>query len=190
MRAAREAITGALEFTLVDEPAWRVEREILLVLEADTFLRDEDPVQALAALDRAQGLTTRLGLLRRSDVLDQLDRKNDADQERYRASVQPPRVAVESLFLGIDHVQRRDFAAAIRDFDQVLMLEPEQFLARFLQAFCFLQLKRPDEAKVALTACIGCRPALKPGAVSCEARPMCNWQTSSLRPRICKLPPN
>jgi predicted Zn-dependent protease len=63
------------------------------------------------------------------------------------------------LFLsGIDRFHRQDLAGAASDFENVLIREPEHFLGRFFQAVCFLRLKRPGEAKVALTACIGQRP--------------------------------
>ena len=85
-------------------------------------------------------------------------RRGEADQERALATNLAPKIALESLFRGLDHLQRQNADAAIRDFDQALTSEPDHFLARFFQAACFLQLKKPTEAKVALTACMGQRP--------------------------------
>jgi tetratricopeptide (TPR) repeat protein len=59
---------------------------------------------------------------------------------------------------GVDRGQKQDFASAVSAFDKVLALEPDHFSARLCQAACLLHLKRPTEAKIALTACIGQRP--------------------------------
>src|SRR5262249_49620141 len=59
---------------------------------------------------------------------------------------------------GVDRFHLQDFGGAVRDFDNVLGLEPEYFTARLFQAVCFLRLQRPAEAKVALTACVAQRP--------------------------------
>jgi tetratricopeptide (TPR) repeat protein len=158
IRDAHQAIADALEFTAVDGPAWRLEREALLVLAADLALRQNDAAKALAILDQATEIATPLACLRRANVLDQLGRTIEAKQARDRAKGLAPQESIEAIFRGLEHLWSQQPDVAIRDFDRTLAIEPERFLARFLQAKCFLDLRRASEAKVALTACIAQRP--------------------------------
>ena len=158
VRGARQAIVNTLEFTNIDGPTWIVEREILLLLDADLTLREGDAAKALAVLDTVKVLSTRLGHLRRADLLDRLGRKEEAETNRAQAANLPQKIALEAVFRGLDQVQQKNMDAAIRDFDEALASEPDHFLTRLLQAVCFLQMKKPTEAKVALTACMGQRP--------------------------------
>lgn len=157
IRDARQAIASALEFTPADDPAWHVEREALILLDADLTLRTASAAEALAIVDTEKVLSTRLGHLRRANLLDRLDRKFEAAQERAQAAQLAPKIALEALFRGYDHWRQKKWDVAIRDFDDALVSEPDHFLARYFQAACFLQLEKATEAKVALTACIGQR---------------------------------
>ena len=49
--SARQAIREAIEFTLPNDPAWRVERERLAMVDADLILMESDAGRALARLE-------------------------------------------------------------------------------------------------------------------------------------------
>jgi eukaryotic-like serine/threonine-protein kinase len=158
LQTARRAIQAALDRTVADDPAWRPEREQLVLLDADLLLRSGDAAAALALLDQHTGVASRLWHNRRADCLERLGRQPEADEERQRADKLASRDALGFFLSGVDRFDRQDFDGAVRDFDRVLAVEPEHFTGRFFQAACFLRLKRPGEAKVALTACIAQRP--------------------------------
>jgi tetratricopeptide (TPR) repeat protein/tRNA A-37 threonylcarbamoyl transferase component Bud32 len=158
LRAARLAIDAALALTLPDDPAWRGEREQLIALDAELYCWEGATERALQRLADAGEPASRLVHERRAHYLDVLDRKAEGDQARKRAE-QFPLEKSETLFLqGMDRLRRKDYAEAVRDFEQVLDAEPEHFSARLFQAACYLQQKQPTVAKVALTACIAQRP--------------------------------
>lgn len=156
--AANEGIVNSLEFTTEGDPAWRLDREMLLILQADLAMRGKDSAKALTHLNGKETPSTRLGFLRRAQIRDTLQQTSEATTDRKKAEDLVPQIALESLFSGLKNAYSRNLDGAIRDFDQVLLEQPDHFLARLLQAICFLQAKRPQEAKVALTACIGQRP--------------------------------
>jgi hypothetical protein len=158
VRDARNAIESALSLTVASDRAWNREREQLAILDADLVLRDDDAAEALKILDSVREPATRLWHLRRAECLERTDRKAEADDARRRADKLPANESLERFLDGIERFRRGDATAAERDFDAVLTKEPEHFLARFLQAACFLRLDRPAEAKVGLTACIAQRP--------------------------------
>jgi tRNA A-37 threonylcarbamoyl transferase component Bud32 len=93
-----------------------------------------------------------------ADLLDQLSLKNEADSARERAKPFEMQPAFIALFGGFERMKQRKWAEAVREFDRVLANEPEHFLARFLLAACYLELGKPREAEIALTACVGQRP--------------------------------
>jgi serine/threonine protein kinase/tetratricopeptide (TPR) repeat protein len=156
--AAREAIGAARELTVADDPAWRGERAQLSLLEADLALREGDPAGALRTLDETRGEGFRLWHVRRAECLDRLGRREEAEQERGAADRDAPQDVLAAFLGGLDRMQRGDAGGAVADFDRVLALEPDHFLARFFQAACFLRSGRLGEARVALTACLGQRP--------------------------------
>jgi serine/threonine protein kinase/tetratricopeptide (TPR) repeat protein len=158
VREARNAVAGALEFTLPTDPAWRVEREQLTLLDAALIHVDAGAQQALARLSTAEDFSSRLFHTRKAVYLEQLGRKDEAHAERSRAEQFPPNETANRFVEGMDHARCREFAAAIRDFEAVLDADPEHFMARLFLAICFLHQDRPAEAKVALTACIAQRP--------------------------------
>src|SRR5262249_26342417 len=58
--AARQAIRAALELTLAGDPAWRKEREHLVLLDADLIGLQAGAAQALARLDEVEQPSSRL----------------------------------------------------------------------------------------------------------------------------------
>ena len=158
VKAARQAIQTALSFTIPDDPAWRIEREQLILLEADWVLRDGDAVAALKLLEQPDGISSGLWHHRRADCLERLGRKAEADRERIQAEKFPPNETFAFFLSGVNRFHRQDMTGAAEDFDKVLTLEPDHFASRFFQAVCLLRLQRTGGAKVALTACIGQRP--------------------------------
>jgi tetratricopeptide (TPR) repeat protein len=157
VQAARQAIDAALELTDADDPAWRSERQQLVLLDAGLLLRQGQAREALAVLDREPGGNLTLWQRRRADCLKKLGEK---PQDRPQADAIPAATAVDVFLSGVQRLERQDFAGAARDLERVLTLEPDHFRARFLQAACFLRLGRPAEAKVGLTACVAQRPGL------------------------------
>ncbi|MDB5385052.1 MAG: protein kinase family protein, partial [Planctomycetaceae bacterium] len=156
--AAREAIHDALEFTLPDDPAWQTEREQLILVEADLVAQKSGPTQALQLLDSQHEFSSRLFHERRAAYLQRLGRSADELQARERAAQFPPAKDAALFLNGIYHLRQREFRLALNEFEQVLDSNPEHFMARLLQSICFLNLQRPAEAKVALTACVAQRP--------------------------------
>ncbi len=155
---AREAIQAALALTLADDPAWQLEREQLLLLDADLVLRQGAPQKALAILDPTSRLASRLWHQRRADCYERLGQPAEAQRELRDADKFPPQETFEFFLNGVERFQSGDPAGAVRAFDKVLATDANHFSARFFQAACFLELKRPGEARVALTACIAQRP--------------------------------
>ena len=155
--AAHQAIQSALGLTVADDPAWKSEREQLALLDAGLLLRRGDAVAALALLDRSTGIESSLWHQCRADCLDRLGRQVEAAQARRRANQLAPQDTLAFFLSGIERFHQRDLTGAIRDFDQVLLREPDHFMGRLFQAACFLRLRRLGEAKVALTACLAQR---------------------------------
>jgi serine/threonine protein kinase len=156
--AARRAIEDALALTVADDPAWRQERELLMVLDADLMLHAGNAEAALAILDKGKSGASRLWYLRRAEGLERLGGKSEAAQCRKEAEAFPPNDALATFLSGIDRLERQDLPGAARCFDDLLTLEPNHFMARLFQAACFLRQKHAAEAKVGLTACLGQRP--------------------------------
>jgi tetratricopeptide (TPR) repeat protein/tRNA A-37 threonylcarbamoyl transferase component Bud32 len=154
VQAARNAIAVALELTVAEDPAWRVEREQLALLDADLLLREGKAEAALTALDGARGIECRLWHQHRAECLDRLGRKDEAAEARRHAERMAPQDALGFYLSGISRLHEGDLAAAIHDFDELLTRAPEHFMGRLFQAACFLRGKRPAEAKVALIACL------------------------------------
>ena len=158
--AARESIRAALELTVASDPAWQMQRERLVLVEAELIARDASAAQAMDYLDATREFSSRLFHEHRARFLTKLGRLEDAERARELAAAFP-QAATESLLMnGMDRIRQRDFPAAMSNFDELITLEPEHYTARLFQAVCFLNLKRPGEARVALTACIAQRPRL------------------------------
>jgi tetratricopeptide (TPR) repeat protein/tRNA A-37 threonylcarbamoyl transferase component Bud32 len=153
VHAARQSIQDALEFAVT-----RGDREQLVLLDADLVLRAGDAPRALALLDEREGISSQMWHRRRAACLERLGKTPEADAERRQAEKLAPEDTLRFFLDGVDRFHLQDFSGAARDFDNVLGLEPEYFIARLFQAICFLRLQRHAEAKVALTACIAQRP--------------------------------
>jgi tetratricopeptide (TPR) repeat protein len=157
-RAAREAVADALQFTLPNDPAWRPERELLALVDAELLRAEAGPAKALARLDAGTEFSSRLFHARRAAYLEELGRADEASAARGRAERQPPDPTAARFVAGMDRLRRCDFAGAAREFDAVLEAAPEHFAARLFAALCAFHQDRPGEAKVGLTACIAQRP--------------------------------
>ncbi|MCE9532728.1 MAG: protein kinase [Planctomycetes bacterium] len=156
--AAREAIQAALGFTIENDPAWDLEREHLVLLDVNLLLREGEPAQALAIMDQTKRISSRTWHDQRAVCLERLNRPAEAEQARRRAEEFPPDAIFQILLSGIDRLWTRDIRKALSDFDRVLTLDPNHFVARFFLGVCYLHLQQPSEAKIALTACIAQRP--------------------------------
>jgi tetratricopeptide (TPR) repeat protein len=151
---ARQSINEAMELTIPNDPVWELEREQLLLLENDLIALESGPAAALEQLDATVEFPSRRFHEHRAAILQELGRSDEADLDRQKADQFPMRKTLSRFHAGIDHLRRQKFQWALDDFDSVLMTEPEHFSARLFEAICFLNLNRPKEAKVALTACI------------------------------------
>ncbi len=158
---ARAAIASAMEFTIPNDARWRSERELLLLQDVAIIERAENAEVALKTLDASESFATHQYHSRRADLLEQLERFDEAATERDKAERLPLNPLVADFQTGMDDLRQRRFAQAEARFDQVLQRNPEHFAARMFQAICFLNLNRPAEARIALTACIAQRPAFQ-----------------------------
>jgi tetratricopeptide (TPR) repeat protein len=115
---------------------------------------------ALTLLRRAEGLKipTRACHQRRARYLRQLARETDAREEDRRAQQTTPTRAVDYYLLGDEHYQRDDLDGAVRDFENVLRLKPDDFWARYYLSVCYVRLVRFTEAQAFLTDCITQQP--------------------------------
>ena len=171
--AAREAVAAALALTLPDDPGWRHERGQLALLDADLIAHEAGAAPALARLDELAGYSSRPFHGRRADHLNRLGRDAEAAAERRRGDALPPDDVATRFLAGTDRARRRDFAGAALDFEAVLETEPGHFTARLFQAVCAIELQRPAEARVGLTACVAQRPRF---AASYQFRGRCAEQ--------------
>jgi tetratricopeptide (TPR) repeat protein len=113
---------------------------------------------ALHLLERAErfGIDTRAIHRRRARYLRRCGRA-EADAEARRAEQVQPARAIDYYLLGDDRYKEGELVEAARDFDGVLALRPQNFLARYFLAVCYVRLNRAVEAKAVLTACISQR---------------------------------
>ncbi len=156
---AQRALEETLEFTVPRDPGWTVERERLTLLQADLLAIESGPDEALRFLDQTHEFASRAVHLQRARLLEQLKRVADAAAAREQALKFPQKLAEERLLDGVRRARDRDFDAAVRDFEDVLNVEPQMFVARFLQAVCLQQQQqRWPEAKVAFAGCLAQRP--------------------------------
>ncbi|MDB5334519.1 MAG: tetratricopeptide repeat protein, partial [Planctomycetaceae bacterium] len=156
--AARDAISAALKMTIAGDPGWAVEREQLLHVEADLIAATSGARQALTLFDQTDEFSSRQFLEHRAELLQQLGRTTEALALQQRAAQLPPNEAANTFLTGINRLRRREFKLARQNFEHLLDTQPEHFAARLLQGVCYLHEKLPNEAKIALTACIAQRP--------------------------------
>jgi tetratricopeptide (TPR) repeat protein len=151
-----EVVKGCYELLLVLADA---EAQVLPGQEPDP----EQLRQALVILDGAGRLgypahPLRAYHLRRARYLEQLGQTRAAAREQEGAARRPPSTALDFYLGGEDQYKRGNVAAAVRDFESVLRLEPGHFWAQYFLSVGYLRLQRPGEARAGLTACLGQRP--------------------------------
>jgi tRNA A-37 threonylcarbamoyl transferase component Bud32/tetratricopeptide (TPR) repeat protein len=156
--AAREAIQAALELAPAHTFAWQLEREQLVLLEAEMLARTTGEAGALAWLDETAEGNSHLFHVRRTELLRSLGREREADRAHAEAERHPASPTAVRFHRGLALARDEQFPAALAEFEAVLEREPAHFAARLLQAVCFVKLQRPAEALVGLTACIAQSP--------------------------------
>jgi eukaryotic-like serine/threonine-protein kinase len=126
--------------------------ELLLIL-ADGV---EQPEEGLRLLDRAAELRppTRYYHLRRADLLARRGDAAGAERERASASALQASSAIDHFLSGKEQYKRKDWAAALSQFDEVLRIRPDHFWAHCLSAICALQLSQATRARADLNACL------------------------------------
>jgi tetratricopeptide (TPR) repeat protein len=158
VQLAREAIAAALELTIANDVAWRTDRELLVLTEAELLAHSRGSAEALAHLDEYSEFASRRWNLRRAAYLTKLNRGKEAEEATSQAEEFPPDELGMRLLEGFRLIRSQNFDAALAEFEAVLAAEPAHFEARLCQAVCFLHLQRSQEAKIGLTACIAQRP--------------------------------
>lgn len=158
--AAREAIRDALDLTLTHDPAWQVQRERLTLVEADLIEREGSTEQALEKLESSREFASRLFYQQKAEYLAELGRLDESEAATRKSAEFPPDQAASLFRTAMKHIRHRDFQRALPDLEELLVIEPENYMGRLFQAICFVYLDRPAEARVALTACIAQRPRI------------------------------
>jgi tetratricopeptide (TPR) repeat protein/tRNA A-37 threonylcarbamoyl transferase component Bud32 len=130
---------------------------VLLLILAGAMTQ---PEQGLKVLDQAVRWhpATRAYHLRRAACLARLGDAAGAGRERGAAGSLPPATDFDHFLTGLEWYERGLWEEALRDFDAVLRHHPNHFWAQCLSAICYLQLRRPLEAKAALHACLNQEP--------------------------------
>ncbi|MBV8608905.1 MAG: tetratricopeptide repeat protein, partial [Singulisphaera sp.] len=130
---------------------------VLLLILAEAMPQAE---QGLKVLDQAVKwrLATRAYHLRRAAYLVRLGDAAAAARERGAADSLPPATAFDQFLTGQERYGRGRWDEALRHFDAVLRHQPNHFWAQCLSAICYLQLRRPLEAKAGLNACLNQEP--------------------------------
>lgn len=118
--------------------------------------------QAIRRLDRADrllpGIKTKVGLTRRSEYLAVLEKDVESKRFREEAEATNPVLAADYYLIAMEHYYRDEFGNAISPLVAALRIEAEHYGAQYLLAVCYMQLKRPQEAKIALARCLVLRP--------------------------------
>jgi tetratricopeptide (TPR) repeat protein/tRNA A-37 threonylcarbamoyl transferase component Bud32 len=126
--------------------------ELLLMLAEAV----DQPEEGLRLLDRAAELRppTRYYHLRRADLLALRGDAAGADRERAEASTFETSSAIDHFLSGKEEYKRKDWVAALSQFDEVLRIRPDHFWAHCLSAICALQLSQATRARAELNACL------------------------------------
>ncbi|MBV8558283.1 MAG: protein kinase, partial [Planctomycetaceae bacterium] len=129
----------------------------LLLILAEAMPQAE---QGLKVLDQAVQWrpATRAYHLRRAAYLVRLGDAAAAARERGAADSLPPATAFDQFLTGQERYGRGRWDEALRHLDAVLRHQPNHFWAQCLSAICYLQLRRPLEAKAGLNACLNQEP--------------------------------
>jgi len=156
--SARQAIHSALELAPSGDFARQLEREQLVLTDAELIARESGATDAIAFLNATEEFDSRLFHRKRAELLRRLHRDAEADRARDVAEQRPQRSVASRFHAGMDFLREGLFPQSLAEFEAVLSQEPDHFAARVFQSLCFLRLSRPREAVVALTACIAQRP--------------------------------
>jgi serine/threonine protein kinase/tetratricopeptide (TPR) repeat protein len=140
--------------------------ELLLVLadvEARAGHGHEGVDLALKIVNRSASLgfadhPTRAYHLRRAGYLARRGDVSGARLARIAAAEVAPRTASDFFLVGDERYKRNDLTAALEAFEGALRVAPDHFWSRYFSAVCMLNLNRPAEARVGLTACLAWRP--------------------------------
>jgi eukaryotic-like serine/threonine-protein kinase len=160
--------------------------ELLLILAEAV----DEPNEGLRLLDQAAELRppTRFYHLRRADLLARRGDEAEAKAEREKAKAIQTTSAIDHFLSGQEQYKRREWEAALSQFDLALLIEPKHFWAHCLSAICDLQLSRPSQAKAELHACLQTEPGF---AWLYELRGFASEQVGALRNlEASKLPAN
>ena len=130
---------------------------VLLLILAEAMPQAD---QGLKALDEAVKWhpATRAYHLRRAACLARLGDVGGAERERGAAESLSPVTAFDQFLTGQERYERSRWDEALRHFDAALRHQPNHFWAQCLSAICYLQLRRPLEAKAGLNACLNQDP--------------------------------
>jgi tetratricopeptide (TPR) repeat protein/predicted Ser/Thr protein kinase len=134
---------------------------VLLLILAGT---EDGAERALRRLDAAARLRPPTWAYQRR-LADALTLRGDAagaERARREADRLAPETAFDHFLAGLDRHGRHDWAAALGHFDAALRVQPGHFWAHALAAVACLQpeLRRPEPARVHLTACLHREPGL------------------------------
>jgi eukaryotic-like serine/threonine-protein kinase len=130
----------------------------LLLIDAELLARPVGAVkednrlrQSLRLLDCAArlrpGRPTYSALDRRANYLEQLGRKDEADQARQEAAGVAPELAADFFLIGMDRYQGNDLPGAIQALDTTLSKQPEHQAAEYLLAVS--RLRQGGRANIA-----------------------------------------
>jgi tetratricopeptide (TPR) repeat protein len=134
--------------------------ELLLVL-ADLDARGKAAERGLAILDQVAALRPPSAAyhLARNRCLAQLGDAAAAAKEQSAAEALRPASAFDYFLVARSWYQEENWDKAVRNFEQVIRLDPKHFWAHLYLAACYLRmpLPQPERAKASLTACLACR---------------------------------
>ncbi len=123
---------------------------------------EDNPESGLRRLASAEPLRppTRAYQRRLADCLARQGDDEGAETARREADRLTPETAFDHFLTGLETYGQRDWAATVGHLDSVVRLQPDHFWAHALSAVCCLQpeLKRPEQARVHLSACLQHEP--------------------------------
>ena len=157
--------------------------ELLLILAGAVDAPDE----SLRLLDQAAELRapTRFYHLRRADQLARRGEEAAAYAEREKASAFETSSALDHFLSGQELYKRREWRAALSEFDEALRIEPKHFWAHCLSAICDLQLSDPIRATTELNACLQINRGF---AWLYELRGFASYQVAALKSMYAEKP--
>jgi serine/threonine protein kinase/tetratricopeptide (TPR) repeat protein len=136
------------------------ETEALSAADQKPPERDQHLREALRLLEQALrfGSPSRAYHLRRARYLALRGEAAAAGQAEKAAAGAAVRLVLDHFMVADEFYRRATFDEAIKEFDQVLQLEPAHFWAQYLKALCLLRQRRHAEATAQLGSCLAQRP--------------------------------